>query len=176
MQAKRPDAFALRNAGFDAFLYADVGVELNGSTLTLLSVLARLGKDPWGQAARWAALPRAGVIDSLAQSIAQMPLAPSALAAARETAARLVQLLPANAQGQRPGGAAGSKTATPRWVPVTILYFALAVAMVLNLLLMTRPSPTVPVVASQSATVPGAAGPATRAMPGAMPGAMPVHP
>ena len=94
MQAMRADVFALKNSGLDAFLYADVGAEVNGSALTILSMLARLGKDPWAEAARWAALPTGAVIDSLAQSIAQMPLAPSGLASARIISARLVQLLP----------------------------------------------------------------------------------
>jgi hypothetical protein len=52
----RPDHVALQNSDLNPFLYADVGTELNGSTLTMLSVLARLGKDPWVEAARCAAL------------------------------------------------------------------------------------------------------------------------
>ena len=129
MQATHPSAFALKNSGLDAFLYADVGAELNGSMLTILSMIARLGRDPWAEAARWAALPRAGVIDSLAQSIAQMPLVPSALAETRVTAARLAQLLPATAQGPSRGGAAKAKApSVPDWLPVTILYCAMAFA------------------------------------------------
>ena len=34
------DAFALKNSGLNAFLFAEVGTELNGSPLTILSVLA----------------------------------------------------------------------------------------------------------------------------------------
>ncbi len=132
MQATRPDAFALKNSGLDAFLYADVGAEANGSTLTILSILARLGKDPWAEAARWAALPKAAVIDSLAQCIAEMPLAPSALAGARDSAARLVQLPPTNTQSLRQGNPANSATATPKWVPISILYFAFAVGVALT--------------------------------------------
>ena len=40
------DAFTLKNSDLNAFLYADVGTEMNGSVLTMLSVLARLGQDP----------------------------------------------------------------------------------------------------------------------------------
>jgi len=50
-------------------------------------MIARLGRDPWAEAARWAALPRAGAIENLTQSIAQMPLVPSALVETRTTAA-----------------------------------------------------------------------------------------
>jgi hypothetical protein len=74
------DAFALKNSDLNAFLFAEVGTELNGSALTILSVLARLGQDPWAEAARWAKMPKAAAIDSLAQSIGKMPLSSQALA------------------------------------------------------------------------------------------------
>ena len=53
------DVFALEKSGLNTFLFAEVGTETNGSVLTVLSVLARLGRDPWEQAARWASLPKA---------------------------------------------------------------------------------------------------------------------
>lgn len=52
MQTTRSDVFALKKSGLEAFLYADVGIEANGSMLTILSLLARLGKDPWTEAAK----------------------------------------------------------------------------------------------------------------------------
>lgn len=165
MQATHPGAFALKNSGLDAFLYADVGAELNGSTLTILSMIARLGRDPWTEAAQWAALPRAGVIDSLAQSIAQMPLVPSALAETRTTAARLVQLLPAKTRDVWQGGAAKAETAAPKWLPITILYCALAVGMALNAFLMPKLSPAVATPIEQPTAMPGATGSATVSLP-----------
>lgn len=164
MQATHSDAFALKKSGFDAFLYADVGAEANGSTLTILSILARLGRDPWAEAARWAALPKAAVIDSLTQCIAEMPLAPSALAGARDSAARLVQLLPSNTKSLWQGSAAKSATATPKSVPITILYFALAAGMALNVLLIPKPSSNVPAPIEQSTAAPEATHPATRSL------------
>jgi len=50
-------------------------------------MITRLGRDPWAEAARSATLPRVGAIEDLAQSIAQMPLVPSALVETRTTAA-----------------------------------------------------------------------------------------
>ncbi len=130
MQATPPDAFALRNSRLDAFLYADVGTELNGSTLTILSILARLGRDPWAEAARWAKLPKAAVIDSLAQSIAQMPLAPSALAETRATAARLILLLPSKTQSRRQNtNAVADSSAAPGWLFITTVYCAVFLGM-----------------------------------------------
>ncbi len=89
------DVFALRDSGLESFLFAEVGTEMNGSALTVLSVLARLGKDPWDEAARWVSLPKATIIDRLTRSIAQMPLSEQSLRDAGQTASRLIQLLPA---------------------------------------------------------------------------------
>jgi hypothetical protein len=90
----RSDVFALKNSGLERFLFAEVGTEMNGSTLTVLSVLARLGQDPWDQAAQWVSLPKATIIDRLTKSIAQMPLSEQALRDVDQTANRLILLLP----------------------------------------------------------------------------------
>jgi hypothetical protein len=45
------DAFALENSGPNQFLFAQVGKEVNGSPLIILSVMARLGQAPWIEAA-----------------------------------------------------------------------------------------------------------------------------
>jgi hypothetical protein len=47
------DAFALQQSGLNEFLFAPVGTETNGMTLSLVSVFARLGNDPWLEAADW---------------------------------------------------------------------------------------------------------------------------
>jgi hypothetical protein len=157
MQATAPNVFALKNSGLDAFLYADVGAERNGSALTILSMIARLGRDPWAEAAKWATLPRSGAIESLAQSMAQMPLVPSALVEARATAARLVQLLPAATSDAWHGGAANTEApSVPGWLPITILYCAMALGTALGPLLMPKPSQAVAAPTEQPMTVPGA--------------------
>jgi hypothetical protein len=88
----RPDVFALQNSNLNAFLFADIGTELNGSTLTILSALSPLGKDPWVEAARWAQEPKAVAIDSLAADIIDMPLGSQAIHDAHATASRLILL------------------------------------------------------------------------------------
>jgi hypothetical protein len=121
------DAFALKNSGLNEFLFAEVGTEANGSPLTILSVLARLGRDPWAEAAGWTKLPTASIIDRLADCISQMPLRPPALAEARTTAARLILLLPARAQPVRKGDSmADKKSNVPRWVPIAVFLAVLA--------------------------------------------------
>jgi hypothetical protein len=134
------DVFAFKNSGLDACLYAEVGAELNGSALTILSMIARLGRDPWAEAARWAALPRAGAIDGLAQSISQMPLVPSAMAETRATAARLVQLLPTTTPGLREDRTAKANAPSVQNVlPITFLWCVMALGMALIGLLAPKP-------------------------------------
>jgi hypothetical protein len=116
------DSFALKSSNLNPFLFADVGTEINGSTLTMLSVLARLGQDPWAEAARWTTLPRAAALECLTQSIGKMPLDQLALAERRATAARLILLLPV--QAQAPGRSmrrAVAASALPNWAPIAFL-------------------------------------------------------
>jgi len=119
------DAFVLKNSGLDRFLFAEVGTEQNGSSLTVLSTLARLGKDPWAQAAEWARMTPAAMVVGLTQSIVQMPLCPRALVEAPATAARLVLLLPRQAgntgQTAKTGqfeGRALNELKIPAWIPM----------------------------------------------------------
>jgi hypothetical protein len=67
------DAFALRRSGLNEFLFAPVGTEANGMTLSLVSVFARLGNDPWLEAGRLARLSKSEATESLARIIAGMP-------------------------------------------------------------------------------------------------------
>jgi hypothetical protein len=123
----RSDPFALKNSGLNEFLFAEVGNEVNGSPLTILSVLARLGQDPWAEAARLAKLPKARTIDYLANSISQMPLSPRALIDARATAARVTSLLPS--QSKSPSQPI-SKALVPTWVPLAVLFAAVVFGIV----------------------------------------------
>jgi hypothetical protein len=138
------DAFALKNSGLNAFLFAEVGPELNGSPLTILSVLARLGQDPWAEAERWAALPKAAMIDCLAQSIGQMPLCPQALLDARATASRLILLLPTQARAaQQSECPTASTSAMPGWLPLAFFCCAIAFGMAVNMILVSSSTGTV---------------------------------
>ena len=91
------DVFALDRGGFNGFLYATVGTEADGSGLTVLSALARLGEDPWAKAASWARMSEAASGAALAACITQMPVSPEDVLAAPTTAARLVRLLSSGA-------------------------------------------------------------------------------
>ena len=139
-----PDAFALKNSGLNAFLFAEVGTELNGSPLTILSILARLGQDPWAEAARLTKLPKAAMIDCLAQSIEKMPLGRRALIDARVTAARLVLLLPGQTSTtQQSESVATAAPTMPRWQLLAILWCALAFGMAVNAIVLPHPTAAV---------------------------------
>jgi len=135
-----PDAFALEKSGLNTFLFSGVGAELNGSSLTVLSTIARLGEDPWTEAANWAILPRAVATERLAQSIARMPLVPQALAEARATAARLVLLLPGQTKPVARAANALSGHEKEMWIPATALVLLLGAGLALNLVALGQPS------------------------------------
>ncbi len=135
------DVFGLSNSSLNAFLFAYVGTEQNGSALTILSTLARLGLDPWVEAARWADLPKPAAVNCLAQSIAGMPLQSQELAEARIIAARLVLLLPAPSHPieQSAAGKAAESAKIPPWMQVAALGCALALALVVSIVWAPEP-------------------------------------
>lgn len=150
------DVFVFKNSGLNAFLFAEVGTELNGSSLTILSVLARLGQDPWAEAAKWATLPKAATIDRLTQSISQMPLSPQALGEARATAIRLIKLLPS--QAARPTeAAAASRRVTPKWVLAAVCCMAVALGLAFTIRPGSTPANTVAPISDLSGAHPPAA-------------------
>ena len=117
------DVFALQNSGLNTFLLADIGEQLNGSRLTVLSALARLGKDPWLEAARWDQEPKATAIEALTASIIDMPLNAAAIQDARSIASRLILLLPEQSrQSARHASAKPGKRTVPNWMWMMILY------------------------------------------------------
>ena len=84
----------MKASEFDAFLYASIAEEPNGTLLSVLSALARLNLDPWDEAARLAALPRAAAKQILATLIAAIPEDPSASRDLEALVERLMALLP----------------------------------------------------------------------------------
>jgi hypothetical protein len=145
------DAFALKNSGLNEFLFAEVGTEQNGSPLTILSTLARLGKDPWVQAAEWAKMPNAAMIDCLSKSIAQMPLSPHALEEASVTAGRLIMLLPrqTGTSGQIASRTIGAAK-VPEWLPMAIFCAVLGLVVVAGAFTAPPATPTKPAPAAQT--------------------------
>jgi hypothetical protein len=137
----QPDVFSLIRSELNDFLFAPIGVEQNGMTLSVISGLARLGVDPWAEAARLAGLPGPAAIAALAGKIGEIS-GGSWKADAGRIAERLIRLLPqgavappptqapANARAPTPAsqiGALKAKLRAPGWL-IWVLLAALAVA------------------------------------------------
>ena len=99
---------SLSRPEFDDFLFAPIGEERNEMLLSVLSALARLGLDPWQEAARLARLPKDRAAQSLASMIGELPGGRWAPSDAGLIAARLVQLLPSRGAAEAPSAPAGT--------------------------------------------------------------------
>jgi len=89
-----PARFSLLQSDLNDFLFASVGDEQNGMALNVISALTRLGIDPWEEAARLAALPKALAAEALAPMIARLPVGRPLPSDSVAISHRLVQLLP----------------------------------------------------------------------------------
>ncbi|MGY6411749.1 MAG: hypothetical protein ACXIUV_12105 [Alkalilacustris sp.] len=87
---------------FDPFLYAAVGEDRNGNTVTVLSTLVRLGLEPWDAAAELAALTRVEARSRLEGLLARFRDVPALAQDHGATTQRLIDLLP-KATGIRAG-------------------------------------------------------------------------
>ena len=97
------DDMRLGGTPLDPFLYAAVGEDRNGNTVTMLSTLARLGLEPWDTAANLAELAPEEARTRLGDLLARFRDVP---ALGRDHAAitlRLIELLPI-ATARRAGG------------------------------------------------------------------------
>jgi hypothetical protein len=124
---RTPQATALNPLGsdFDRFLYADVGADRHGGLLSVISALARLGVDPWEQAAMLARMPVDAAIRALSALLAGLPAPTVAGADAVPLATRLVMLLPRaprHAEQVADRGARGSIKRVPRhWLKLLLI-------------------------------------------------------
>jgi hypothetical protein len=82
---------------FDDFLFARIDEDRDATPLSVLSILARLGVDPWAEAAKLAQLPRVSAAEKLAAYIAATPGAPSVYLNDKRVCDRLIDLLPSPA-------------------------------------------------------------------------------
>lgn len=120
--------YSLGHSEFNEFLFAFVGEEKSGLDLTVLSALARLGLDPWKEAARLSALPREAATSALMAIISRIPQGEWKVSDSRSIALRLVDRLPrrdARSARSSPNGRAeapGSKTPSQNW----LIWIALA--------------------------------------------------
>ena len=119
---------------FDSFLYAEIGKEKDGRSISVLSALARQNVDPWQEAAKFDLLQIEPASQRLVDLIATLQGGAVAGQEAMATADRLISLLP---HMGRPGtNGAGLALATP--TPgakgfASVLIFTYAVLMIMYL-------------------------------------------
>jgi hypothetical protein len=128
------NSFASQHADLDAFLFANIGTERNGMTLTVVSAISRLNEDPWNEARRLSTLPKAVAIDYLARTIARLPTSPWITGDATAIAARLVPLLPAPPSVAQPrSDHPSSAPSISPWKKMLPLYVALGMGVAINI-------------------------------------------
>jgi hypothetical protein len=114
---------------YDHFLFAPICEDANGMQLSVLSALARMNVDPWEEAARLAAMPKAIVGRTLVSTLDSVPGRSWNPSKTEIIAARLVQLLPHQGEGETiaPTGAARVGAQQTYWL--VWLGFALAISL-----------------------------------------------
>jgi hypothetical protein len=81
---------------FDDFLFAPIGDEPNGMSLSVISALTRLNIDPWREATRLSQLSKEKAVEALAPIIARLPIGTWTALDIPTIARRLVDVLPRN--------------------------------------------------------------------------------
>ena len=113
---------------YDGFLYAFVGADRNGSMVTVLSTLARLGLDPWKEASELTGLSKGAALTRLGVLLKKSSDVPT-LTDDHETVAReLISLLPVGTGRRVPLQSGTSESGVPLGAVVTIS--AIAVVLV----------------------------------------------
>ena len=98
-----PARFSLLHSDLNDFLFAVIGEEQNGMPLNVVSGLTRLGFDPWEEAGRLAALPKALAAEKLAPIIARLPVDRPQPSDNLAISRLLVELLPEHQRAASPG-------------------------------------------------------------------------
>jgi hypothetical protein len=134
----RPE-FSLGHSEFNEFLWASTGIDENGTPLSVLSGLARLGLDPWKEAARLTSLPKDVAVAALAAQISrlprpQLPRMGAAMPDHVTTAGRLVALLQNRIPTAPVRNLNGRRLRTSRFVVglIVVLLAAILIGMVIR--------------------------------------------
>lgn len=126
------DHFRQGGTPFDSFLYAGLGQDRAGNTVSVLSALARLGRDPWDEAAELSALSSAAAQARLQGLLARFLDVPAEARDPSATISRLVALLP-----QSSSTIPGVTSTLPLNVKLPGIGALLAIAMVMFFLVQT---------------------------------------
>ena len=95
-------------------------------TLSLLSVFARQGDDPWKEAGKLISLPKGDAIESVALAIVRTPKSVWTLLDATTIATRLVALLPTRLGDAQPGPSIDRRRRVARFVGIGLVLVVVA--------------------------------------------------
>ena len=145
-------SISILGSEFDDFLFSRIGKDKNDTPLSVLSALARLGIDPWQEAAELARLPRETAIERLAFSIAALPDRASAHPEQGTIAARLIALLPRQTSSETltDGTLANEGDVTKFRAGIYMSVILIALTLVAQWVVASRPAPVGNVDASAS--------------------------
>jgi hypothetical protein len=104
--------FSTLSGSYDDFLFAPICEDANGMRLSVLSALARMNVDPWEEAGRLAAMPKASAEKTLLLALDRVSGRSWKSPEAAAIAARLVRLLPQ--PGEVAAGTANAATGTAK--------------------------------------------------------------
>jgi hypothetical protein len=119
-------------ARYNDFLFAPIYEEANGTALTVLSALARLDVDPWEEASRLAAMPKANAAGALVAMLDLIPDGRWSKSELEKIAARLAQLLPQTPERATIVSTAGTKLSALQqgfWVAWLVLTLVMSLVM-----------------------------------------------
>jgi hypothetical protein len=102
------------SAELSEFLYAPIGSENNGMTLSVLSALTRLNIDPWDEAAQLCELPKHAAATRLCSLIARLPAGSWTHTDCQAIAEHLIEFLPHGSSSQTHQDHGGSTSARSR--------------------------------------------------------------
>lgn len=124
-------SFSSLPSRYDGFLFAPICEDTNGMRLSVLSALARMNVDPWEEATRLAAMPKASAQRALVAMLDLVGDISGKLPDVATIAARLVELLPQREDGATAAAtdlAASGAQRTQR-MSYWLLWLGLAIAM-----------------------------------------------
>ena len=89
-----PNHHRANNSDLNGFLFADIGPQPNGLPLTVLSLLALDGLDPWEEAERLSRMSRSAAVSFLVSEINRAPACHRSNIDVTDLASRIVARLP----------------------------------------------------------------------------------
>lgn len=125
---------AFPSSELDGFLLSDIGIQPNGMPLTVLSLLARMGVDPWSEAERLSALPNESAVSWMATAISRSPPYAWKQSDVATLASRLVERLPAHSRDpQFEASISNGLEVVPVWTLMVVFYVMISVFLFLFL-------------------------------------------